>query len=471
MMFRISNIRYWCSVILCTLCLYGSGANVKTVKLLVSATGDEATLNYQIEVDGDQVIIKFGCIDDLRLGDTNSKKYHKIDDERMKVIFMDGRNLDKEVEIVEAENGIIWDCITTPDSWNYQQTSGDHVFCLNNKISQPKIIFTGNQNQRFLKIPVYLAHAKTEGKRKYLVAGEKRYKTTYHIISEFEPVEIELPVPKTPNISQSNASSSNRREVRVVVDSTVIDPVDDPIPQESFDSGGSGNQGGSGGSSEDATNNAETIAKYDAIVNKKLSELENRLDSCKSTPQIDVIDHEYQGLKQSYENNVSPEVKEKLTDFDTKISNKRDEIKPIEEKWKWIKRIIAGLCAILAALGFHKLQNIRNAKNLKGLEDMQQKMVRRAENEAKRRAQSVARNKAHQMVGKAKQKGRQAARSGASELGDRIRGKKSGNSTPVIGNAPSGDSSNRPSIGRFANKRPQSGPRRSKPGDNGEISI
>ena len=102
---------------------------------------------------------------------------------------------------------------------------------------------------------------------------------------------------------------------------------------------------------------------------------------------------------------------------------------------------------------------------------MQQKMVRRAENEAKRRAQSVVRNKTHQMVGKAKQKGRQAARSGATELGDRIRGKKSGSSTPVIGNTPSGDASNRPSIGRFANKRPQSGPRRSKPGDNGEISI
>lgn len=469
-MLKSYTIRYWSSVILCTVCLYGSGANVKTVKL-VSATGDEATLNYQIEVDGDQVIIKFGCIDDLRLGDTNRRKYHKIDDERMKVIFMDGRNLDKEVEIVEAENGIIWDCITTPDSWNYQQTSGDHVFCLNNKISQPKIIFTGNQNQRFLKIPVYLAHAKTEGKRKYLVAGERRYKTTYHIISEFDPVKIELPVSKATTKDKPVDPSVKRREMQIVVDSTVIEPSSDLIPQETFDSGGSGNQDGSGGSSEDDAINAKKVAEYDAIVQKKLSELKNRLDSCKSTEQIDVIDNEYQGMKQSYESDVSPAVKEKLTDFATNISKKREEIKPNEEKWKWIKRIIAGLCAILAALGFHKLQNIRNAKNLKGLEDMQQKMVRRAENEAKRRAQSVVRNKTHQMVGKAKQKGRQAARSGATELGDRIRGKKSGSSTPVIGNTPSGDASNRPSIGRFANKRPQSGPRRSKPGDNGEISI
>ncbi len=469
-MLKSYTIRYWCTVLLCTVCLYGGDAVARTVKL-VSATGDEATLNYQIEVDGEQVIIKFGCIDDLRLGDTNRRKYHKIDDDRMKVIFMDGMNLNKEVEIVEAEKDIIWDCITTPDRWNYLQSSSDHVFCLNDKRIQPKIAFTGNQNQRFLKIPVYLAYAKTEkGKPKYIIAGERQQKTIYHIISEFEPVKIELPVPKTTQDKPVN-SSVKSREIQVMVDSTVIEPSSDPTPQESFDSGGSGGQEGAGGSSEDYAINAKKVEKFDAIVKTKLSELENRLDSCKSTEQIDVVDNEYQGLKQSYENDVSPEIKAKLTDFNTKISKKREEIKPIEEKWKWIKRIIAGLCAILAALGFHKLQNIRNAKNLKGLEDMQQKMVRRAENEAKRRAQSVARNKTHQMVGKVKQKGRQAARSGATELGDRIRGKKSENSTPVIGNKPSGDASNRPSIGRFANKRPQSGPRRPKPGDNGEISI
>lgn len=127
---------------------------------------------------------------------------------------------------------------------------------------------------------------------------------------------------------------------------------------------------------------------------------------------------------------------------------------------------------LLGALGFHKLQNIRNAKNLKGLEEMQQKMVRRAENEAKRRAQSTMRNKTHQMIGKAKQKGRQAARSGATELGDRIRGEKPRTSSPpVIGDTPTRETGNRPPIGRFANKRSQSAPRHPKPGKNGEISI
>ena len=268
-------------------------------------------------------------------------------------------------------------------------------------------------------------------------------------------------------------SSATSREIRVLVDSTIIDPELDPIPQDNLGSEGGGGQGDPGGSNGDNDNNAEKMAEYDAIVNKKLSQLKIQLDSCKCTEQIDAIDNEYQGLKQSYESDVSPTVKEKLTDFATIIRNKREEIKPGEEKWKWIKRIIAGLCALLGALGFHKLQNIRNAKNLKGLEEMQQKMVRRAENEAKRRAQSTVRNKTHQMIGKAKQKGRQAARSGVTELGDRIKGEKTQSSgAPANGNTPSRENGGtRPPMGRFANKHSQSAARRPKPGKNGEISI
>ena len=76
------------------------------------------------------------------------------------------------------------------------------------------------------------------------------------------------------------------------------------------------------------------------------------------------------------------------------------------------------------------------------------------------------------MISKAKQQGRQAARSGATELGSRIRGKKPGaGNTPAIGDTQSSNTDNRPPVGRFANKRPQPGPRRPKPGKNGEISI
>lgn len=327
-MFRFSNIIIsWCVAVLCAVCFYGTSANAETVNL-VSATGDEATLNYLIKVDEDgMVVINFGYIDDLRLGEANRSKYHKIKDERMKVIFLDGKNIDTEVEEVkEVKKDIILDCITAPGSWEYKRSSkGDHIFCLNDKGVQPKIMLAGNQNQRSLKIPLYLAYTKTEVKRKYLVAGQRRYKTTYFIISAFEPVEIELPMPKTPNISQSSASTSKSREIRVVVDTTVIEPEPDPMPQDNLGPGGADGPDGPGGLNGDNPNNAAIMAEYDDIVNKKLSQLKNRLDSCKSSEQIDVIENEYQGLKQSYESGVSPTVKEKLTDFATTISNKRED--------------------------------------------------------------------------------------------------------------------------------------------------
>lgn len=469
-MFKSSSIiKSWSVAVLCVVCFYGTSANAETVKL-VNPAGDEATLNYLIDVEDGMVVINFGYIDDLRLGESNRSKYYKIKDDRLKVIFLDGKNIDTKVEKVEVENGIILDCITTPGSWEYKKSSKeDHIFCLNDMRVQPKIMLAGNQNQRLLKIPLYVAYTKTDGPRKFLVVGGKRYKTTYHIISAFDPVEIELPVSMKAQGKPANSSATSR-EIRVFVDSTIIDPEPEPIPQDNLGPGGQGDLGGLNG---DNDNNAEKMAEYDAIVNKKLSQLKIRLDSCKCTEQIDAIDNEYQGLKQSYESDVSPTVKEKLTDFATTISNKRKEIKPGEEKWKWIKRIIAGLCALLGALGFHKLQNIRNAKNLKGLEEMQQKMVRRAENEAKRRAQSTVRNKTHQMIGKAKQKGRQAARSGVTELGDRIKGEKTQSSgAPANGNTPSRENGGtRPPMGRFANKHSQSAARRPKPGKNGEISI
>ena len=471
-MYRSSNIIIsWCVTALCIIFFYGISANAETVKL-VNAAGDKATLNYLIDVEDGMVVINFGYIDDLMLGEANRSKYYKIKDDRLKVIFLDGKNIDTKVEKVEVEKGIILDCITTPGSWEYKKSSKeDHIFCLNDKRVQPKIMLAGNQNQRLLKIPLYVAYTKTKEKKTFLVVGEKRYKTTYHIISAFDPVEIELPVSMRVQGKPANSSATSR-EIRVFVDSTIVDPEPEPIPQDNLGPGGGGGQGDSDGLNEDGPNNAAKVEEYNAIVNKKLSQLAIRLDSCKSTEQIDVVDNEYQGLKQSYESDVSPKVKEKLTDFATTISNKREEIKPSEEKWKWIKRIIAGLCALLAALGFHKLQNIRNAKNLKGLEEMQQKMVRRAENEAKRRAQSTVRNKTHQMIGKARQKGRQAARSGVTELGDRIKGGKTkSNGATDIGNTPSRDNGNRPPMGRFANKHSQSAARRPKPGKNGEISI
>ena len=102
---------------------------------------------------------------------------------------------------------------------------------------------------------------------------------------------------------------------------------------------------------------------------------------------------------------------------------------------------------------------------------MQQKMVRRAENEAKRRAQSMARNKAHQMVGQAKRKGRQAVRSGVTQLGDNVKGKKPVSIGTNASSSNAQNAANRPSVAQRPSAANNPNTRRPKTGNKGEISI
>lgn len=78
-----------------------------------------------------------------------------------------------------------------------------------------------------------------------------------------------------------------------------------------------------------------------------------------------------------------------------------------KEKKRNMGMIIGGvLLAALAFIGNQAFQHFRNAKNQKNLISMQESMVKRAEGEARRRAQSMARNQAHKVQSQIKTKAR-----------------------------------------------------------------
>ena len=62
--------------------------------------------------------------------------------------------------------------------------------------------------------------------------------------------------------------------------------------------------------------------------------------------------------------------------------------------------------------GNQAFQHYRNLQSQKGLEAMQDKIARRAENEAKRRAQSVVRSKVSRVQSQARRKANDAVRDG-----------------------------------------------------------
>ena len=526
-MFPFTNIRCWCTFFLCAVCLTGLGAS-RTEKILTSSAGDKATVGYSIDHKDGKVIIKFDYVNDLHLSDENEKSYYKIPPDRMKVIFMDGTNFDEEMERVEKENHIDYDGFTTPSSWKYSnQSKYDHVFCLNEMTSQPQISFTGERDKQKLKIPIYLAYT-TKKVKKDLIGRKKGVTVTYHVFSEFEPLEIELSNPKQASRPQPNPNPNSGPIVIPVDDSIVIPDNPEPIDQkelelrqlmnkirsglqdaaqksdyeakkiydelkpeidllETYKNGASPETQGEIDSLKNdhqkglqkAIAEIEEKNKYDAHVIRELEKYGNRLDSCswswsylfKPFDELDDIKESYNKLSMDYMDKVSVDVHNQISDFNNRIKEKEKQLKP----YLLIKKIIMGIWALIAAalalLGYNRWKNRLEQRKMRGFEEMQQKMVRRAEAQAKRRVRSYTQNKTRQIVGDVRNKGRQAAQSKVRELGDRAKGKNTSSSGTETPDAGSQSSANHSSPGRRqapGNKFPN---RPSKPGGNGEITI
>ena len=89
------------------------------------------------------------------------------------------------------------------------------------------------------------------------------------------------------------------------------------------------------------------------------------------------------------------------------LYNKMEQAKKRRNIWMIIGGI---LLAIAMMLGGQALQHFRNLKNQRGLEEMQNKMMQRAQNEAQRRAQSVLRSKISRAQNQARRKANDAIR-------------------------------------------------------------
>ena len=100
----------------------------------------------------------------------------------------------------------------------------------------------------------------------------------------------------------------------------------------------------------------------------------------------------------------NPELAQEMKDAADKCD---EEIKKVEEaKKKRNLLMIAGgvLLCIFLFVGNQLSQHIRNMRNIKSMEDTQNKIAKRAEDEALRRAQSTARSKANRVQAQVSQK-------------------------------------------------------------------
>lgn len=497
-----------CSLLLFTL----AGVSIPTQAMtdtITSPQGDVIIIDYKLSNDHDsgKVTITFNGAR-IILGN-NSKKYQKLQTEgKLKVLFIDGYNFEKGIKVSGEKNSSFKiSPFTIPAGWDYKSSNNRSTVFVLNDTGKPTLALNAGQSKKTLEIPIYLAeHSHKNGI--ILLQDEE---TTYKVFRECGPLKIVLPV-STQKLSQTStttvASRTEEKEVWVketidvknddselhnlqtqqrindlrtrLMSCTTLAEVDNLQAEINQLDGSTSTEVRDGIESlkkdceqrrNEFEKRDEETKRNDTYVIEKLEQYKCRLDSCKSTSEIENLLNEYNSLSQSYSSKVSPTVNEQIQNFNEVISVKKEEIREKEEKLKWIKIIIGAICALLGGLCFHKLQNIRNAKNLKGLEDMQKKMVQRAKNEAERRARSYTQNKTRQVIGQAKNKGRKAMQSKAQEVAGRVRGQKPGSSdNPVTGGNRANDGNNHPPIGKFTNKRNQLGSR-PKLDKDGDITI
>ncbi len=412
------HFRFLC--VLCCLALGLSSRSAIVVDTIYSPQRDRVIVTYDVNIADGHATIKF--LDAKRK--LTSSKYSQVSD--IKAIFFDklGGYADKVKFTGQAVNPF-----KVPAGSRYTK-SDDGYFIIGDGQS---ITFTvDNGAKPTLAIPVYLAryshHKKT---------------TTYKVLTQCGPLSIKLfkKQIKKPASSASSAAAASSHSYSSNESPTYTETV-----------------------TTEEIGEDESVSANDEASNR-ISTVRRLLDEQDKLPMDEELTHnvnKLRDLEYKVSGNLRAQIGEVLAAFNRKkreleedqqasaanaqaaaaaqakqeaqqAQARQDSIMAAQqqEAEKGKKRnmwMIIG-AAILGLLGFggnQVAQHMRNAKNQKSMMEMQQNMIKRAENEAKRRAQSIARNKAHQAVGQVKQKGRQAVQSNVNKLGNAVKNKKAG---------------------------------------------
>ena len=170
---------------------------------------------------------------------------------------------------------------------------------------------------------------------------------------------------------------------------------------------------------EEDDNNQKAVT---AQAKQNLSYVNDRLDNIDKLTENDVAELKAKGNELRQQSYAVSDT-ELANDMRSAADRCDEEVKKVEDskKRRNIWMIVGGiLLAIAMFFGNQTFQHFRNLKSQRGLEAMQDKIARRAENEAKRRAQSVVRNKVSRMKGQVRQKTRDTIRDGVNKGVDTV---------------------------------------------------
>lgn len=371
---------------------------------LESTKRDRVIVTYDITQNNEQVTVKFTDVK-KRLGRTFKDKYKKLNE--VVVLFFDRMgNYEDETEF----SGITPESFMVPSGVSYK-ISRDGYFLLND--TQKLTLELKSAESEELKIPIYLAHY--EGKHRYKVfssCGDLIIKLSKHkqAANPSNPTT-QLTTQTITTQEEVDGALSEADEANILI-KVVYDLLDDQEGEEFS------------GELQQAISKLRVIghSTSDPSLSSRIGDV---LTDCKQK------EKELKANASAVADAAAKEAELQAKKAQEEAQARQDSIaaaaqqKAEEDRKQNLWLIIGGVVlAILAFVGNQTFQHFRNVKNQKSIMDMQQNVVKRAEDEAKRRARNMAQSQINRAQGEVRHKTQGTVNDGISKISKKGKGNK-----------------------------------------------
>lgn len=371
---------------------------------LESSKRDRVIVTYDITQNNGQITIKFLDVN-IKLGRTYRDKYKKLD--KVAVVFFDRMGIyEDNMEF----SGINTDAFMIPKEVKYK-VSKDGYFLLKDNPTLSMELKSGENAE--LSIPLFIAHYE-----------EKRH---YKVFSRCEDLKIELSKRKSPKVQDatdlrlSTQTITTQEELEgadadAAVANSLINRINGLLAeQEEYPFSDELKQ---------AISSLREIS-YRPIDGNLSSRIGEVLAAC------NLKEKELKSEAKAAEDAAAKNAELQAKLAEEQAQARQDSIAAVaqqkaeEDRKQNLWLIIGGIIlAILAFIGNQIFQHLRNVKNQRSIIDMQQNVVKRAEDEAKRRARNMAQSQINRVQGEARRKTRNAINDSVSKIGKKGKGNK-----------------------------------------------
>lgn len=366
---------------------------------LRTRSGDLIIVPYSVSIAGDQVAISLRPAI-KKLSKQSSTRYRRQDELTVVLFDRNGSFLDASFSGERPEAFLV----PAEVEYNYSE---DGFFTLHDSPTLSFRLLNGASGMK-MQLPVFLAHHPMRGK--------------YNLIANCGSISVNVSSPvvkQKPQPESQDTYKTVNSTIEIESDNTDITRVLDCIgniskrlPQEDrlpF--------------SESLEGDVRLLRAWqydvkDRRLKEKINETLDAYEVKKKQLQdaADAAQRAAQAKAAQEQKRIEEEQKAKEAEAE---AAQKEEAEKSRKRNVWM--VIGGIfSAVLAFLGNQVLQNRRNAKSQKSMMEMQQSITRQAENAAKRRAQSLARSKTNQIIGKTRSAAESAVKNGLGNVGKTV---------------------------------------------------